>query len=392
MINVCLLQHGLGYGGATKSLILLQESIKDHCKIYTFSLPIKKHPEIKDLFVNSIFIKEVFISTIYSHSFSTSPISKIKNTNSHNLDDFIFELALLNVDILHINSTLFSHILKPIKTKLPNLKIVVHLRESLPFGPSHPVDRYIIENTLLYSDKILAITSNEANYFDGEKKLEILPNPHNFSETDKYLGKEKNDKITIGMIAGFLPYKGHMNFIEAANLVIEKLGVDNTKLEFVIIGYPKQDYSLMGFIKNIFFYRFKKKFDKRIRSTAINDYVKIIPYTFDIYEKLSNFDVYVRPDSFGQPWGRDIIEAMALGIPVIATGHSEFYIEDGITGHLVQPNNSLMLSNRIIDVITNPKKKNEMGKAGYIKIKHLCNINNYGKKIVTFYKEILGDL
>jgi glycosyltransferase involved in cell wall biosynthesis len=148
----------------------------------------------------------------------------------------------------------------------------------------------------------------------------------------------------------------------------------------------------MGFIKNIFFYRFKKKFDKRIRSTAINDYVKIIPYTFDIYEKLSNFDVYVRPDSFGQPWGRDIIEAMALGIPVIATGHSEFYIEDGITGHLVQPNNSLMLSNRIIDVITNPKKKNEMGKAGYIKIKHLCNINNYGKKIVTFYKEILGDL
>lgn len=391
MIKVCFLQHGLGYGGATKSLILLQEAIKTNCKICTFSLPIKKHPEIKELFVNSTFVKEVQLPTIYSHPVSTSSIKEIKEIDHNKIDGLINEIGKLDIDIFHINSTLFSHLLKPIKNAFPKLKIVVHLRESLPHGLNHPVDSYIIENTLKYSDKIISITNNEARFFNGSDKLVILPNPHCFLETDKYLTKiNEEDKIVIGMISNFLPYKGHLTFIDAAHNVVKELGLPNDKLQFKIIGYPRKQYNFKGYLKNMLSIGYKNKFDKKINDSVIKDYFKVIPFTFDIYDELSRFDIYIRPDYTGQPWGRDIIEAMALKKPIIATGQSEFYIENGITGYLVQSHDSKMLSDKIIQLISNPHKRYIMGEDSYSKIKRMCDMDNYGKRIISIYQNIMS--
>ena len=41
-LKIAFLQQGLGFGGATKSLFLLQQSIKDLYEMYTYTLPYKK--------------------------------------------------------------------------------------------------------------------------------------------------------------------------------------------------------------------------------------------------------------------------------------------------------------------------------------------------------------
>jgi glycosyltransferase involved in cell wall biosynthesis len=390
MIKVCFLHHGLGYGGATKSLILLQESIKNHCEIYTYSLPSHRHPEIKEFFVNSTFVKEIILPTIYSYSAATSKIREIKNIKIKKLDKLLYEIGQLDIDVLHINSTLFSHILKPLKESFPKLKIVVHLREALPFGFDHPVDSFIIENTLKYSDKIIAITNNEARFFVGSDKLVILPNPHFFLETEKYLSlPNDDDKIVVGMISNFLPYKGHLTFIDSADRVIKNLGLNNDKIQFKIIGYPKKQFDFKVYLKKILNIGYKHKFDKKINNPAVKDYFKVIPFTFDVYDELSQFDIYIRPDYTGQPWGRDIIEAMALKKPVIATGTSEFYVENEVTGYLVQPKNPVELGEKIIELISDPHRRLSMGVAGYTKIKSMCDLEEYGKKVVMIYRNLI---
>lgn len=98
---------------------------------------------------------------------------------------------------------------------------------------------------------------------------------------------------------------------------------------------------------------YKYAFDSKFKKYAFNN-VKIIPFTFEIYDYLSNIDIYVRPDLMGSPWGRDIIEAMALAKPIVATGFSEFYVENNKTGYLVPVNDveAMADKNYIFDIIS----------------------------------------
>jgi glycosyltransferase involved in cell wall biosynthesis len=104
------------------------------------------------------------------------------------------------------------------------------------------------------------------------------------------------------------------------------------------------------------------------------------------------FDIYVRPDNTAQPWGRDIIEAMALKKPVIATGTSEFYVENGVTGYLVPPKNPEKLAEKIFELINDPQKRLAMGEVGYTKIKSMCDLEEYGKKMIRIYDNLISDV
>ena len=119
--------------------------------------------------------------------------------------------------------------------------------------------------------------------------------------------------------------------------------------------------------------------------------LKIIKFTFDIYKEISTWDIYVRPDYTGHPWGRDIIEAMAMKKPIVATGSSEFFVENGKTGFLAPPRNPQIMAEKVIELIENEEIRRDFGERGYKKIKKMCDIDEYGKRIKEIYEELLSD-
>ncbi len=388
-MKVLYLQHGLGYGGATKSLLVMQKSLHDKIEIHTITKKNKRlNKFLKKEFIYSKDIKEVDIDGVYSYSEGISSYKDLIKAQRCNIDEIITYINQHTIDILHINSSVFCNILKQIKEKT-NCKIVVHFREILKHQGNHLIDQYIINQAETYADAIIGISANEVAYFNN--KTFIIPNPHDFSETDSYLKKKNLDKkeITIGMCSNFNPIKGHLIFLDAIKIVNEK-NLSHT-VRFKIIGYPIFKNKLVQFIKTyILGNNYLKTFHKKLNQLQIKN-LTIVPFNINVFEHLLNIDIYIRPDLSGNPWGRDIIEAMALKLPIIATGNSNVFITENKTGFLIEPGNANQLSEKIIELINNPILMKQMGENGYDQIKNQCDINIYSNNILNVYRKILAN-
>ena len=81
---------------------------------------------------------------------------------------------------------------------------------------------------------------------------------------------------------------------------------------------------------------------------------------------LAAVDVVVQPAALPEPFGGTVIEAMALGKPVIGTdtGGTAEQIEPGVTGELIPPGDVRSLADRIAHCMRDPAAARSMGEKG----------------------------
>jgi glycosyltransferase involved in cell wall biosynthesis len=86
-----------------------------------------------------------------------------------------------------------------------------------------------------------------------------------------------------------------------------------------------------------------------------------------LLDLLSISDVVVSPSTWPEPLSRVLLEAMSLSKPVVGTrvGGTSETIEDEVTGFLVEREDPKALGNRISDLLQDPIRAAEMGRAGY---------------------------
>jgi glycosyltransferase involved in cell wall biosynthesis len=94
--------------------------------------------------------------------------------------------------------------------------------------------------------------------------------------------------------------------------------------------------------------------------------VQFVAFRDDIPNILSAMDVFVLPSLFGEGLPLVILEAMAAAKPVIATpveGTKEAIVE-GDTGIYVPPGNHEAIAKALIELISNPNRRDAMGQRG----------------------------
>jgi glycosyltransferase involved in cell wall biosynthesis len=110
-------------------------------------------------------------------------------------------------------------------------------------------------------------------------------------------------------------------------------------------------------------------------------------------EELTNYyhasDVYVS-SSCHESFGKVLIEAMAAGLPVVATATtgSQEIIQDGVNGFLVPIGDAEALARKILYLLNNPAKAKEMGEAGRKMVREKFNQDKIIKKMINFWKEL----
>jgi len=73
------------------------------------------------------------------------------------------------------------------------------------------------------------------------------------------------------------------------------------------------------------------------------------------------------------PWGRDVIEALGAGRPVIATGVYDRFVESGVTGMLAPSYSADDLAAKIIELADDRALTRRLGAVGKQRIETLCN-------------------
>ncbi|TFG81586.1 MAG: glycosyltransferase, partial [Erysipelotrichales bacterium] len=98
---------------------------------------------------------------------------------------------------------------------------------------------------------------------------------------------------------------------------------------------------------------------------AIARNVRFLGWRSDVATVLSAFDVFAFP-SLNEGMGKAIVEAMAMGKPVIASdvGGIPDLVVHGENGLLVPPADSEALANAVLELYENPDKRKKMGEAG----------------------------
>ena len=160
---------------------------------------------------------------------------------------------------------------------------------------------------------------------------------------DSLIGK--GDYFLVLMAADMIERKGHIYLLRA----LELLQAHKQRLRVVLAGDGPLEADLKDFA----------------RAHGVAEMVRFIGYREDVAQLLSACDMYVLPSlSEGMP--RSIIEAMALGRPVLASNirGSRELIVDGVTGLLVPPKDEQSLAAAIAKLMDEPKLRARMGNAG----------------------------
>lgn len=103
---------------------------------------------------------------------------------------------------------------------------------------------------------------------------------------------------------------------------------------------------------------------------------------------LAACDVLAKPTRENNPWGRDTLEALALGRPVLTCGRYSTFVEDGITGVLQPEFDATALAEAIIRLDNDRNWVRRMGEAGQARVRALCDGRARASDLLAVWRSV----
>jgi len=203
------------------------------------------------------------------------------------------------------------------------------------------------------------------NGVDLEKFTDTLP----FGFREKY-GWSSN-MVLIGYVGQFTENKGIWDFVEAAESVLQYEG----NCRFLIIG------------RSTFGYQCEKDVARHLRMRSLQSHICLLGWIDEIERAYADLDILVVPSRHEDPAPNVSIEAMARGIPVVATqvgGNPEIVLDEQ-TGFLVERNQPKEIAARILRLMKEPELKQRMGIAGKVRVQKIFEV----RRNASLIEEIL---
>ncbi|KAA0231873.1 glycosyltransferase [candidate division KSB1 bacterium] len=123
--------------------------------------------------------------------------------------------------------------------------------------------------------------------------------------------------------------------------------------------------------------------------------IQFVPYQADpaiVARYYQAADIYIHA-ARAEVWGLTITEALACGIPVVATevGGIPEQINDNVSGFLIPPGDSKSMADRIIRLLTDKDLRQQMGKQAAEIARDRFDLNRQVDDYLAWYQEILDN-
>lgn len=290
-----------------------------------------------------------------------------------------------NFDIVHVNeiTQLFSLILG----KKISKKVVSHVRSIQ--RKSNSWRNYLIEKIVnRYVDILIPIDETVKSSVSSEVTTIVV---HNGITLNNIKLDKKNSKFTVGIVSNFQRYKGILEFIDAANICINRYKLD---INFVVYGasYNKNNLNIkdkllevLGFRENL-----EKKIENKIKKYNFGSNFELKGYVAN-HNSIYNFmDILVFPSHLNAV-GRPVFEASFYKVPSIVAIRNPLKdtIIDGVTGLVIKEKNKEDLAEKILYFYSNPLKIESMGMSAFNSAHENFNSQKNSMKIYDIYQRII---
>jgi glycosyltransferase involved in cell wall biosynthesis len=288
-----------------------------------------------------------------------------------------------NIDLVHTNTGL---LLSPGPAAwLAGIPNVWHIRDW--FQEFRAFWKYFAAYVYTFSDSILAVSTPIAKQFPDHYGVKVVHDGFEMEEfelPDPDAGVKfrmehgLGDELVVGCVGRIkLVRKGQEVLLRAAGLLKQR----GVRAKYLIVGAPFPGNE--SHLEQLHVIARKAELDADVIFTG---------ELSDPLPAYAAMDVFVLPSAQPEPFGGVIMEAMGMGLPVIATniGGSVEQVADGETGYLVPPGAPMELAEKLELLLRDASLRARFGHAGRKRIAERFTLQGMVGKIVRVYEECLA--
>lgn len=227
------------------------------------------------------------------------------------------------------------------------------------------------------ADAIIAISNAVKAWLVGHmrisaEKVRVVPYGIDLKPFEKSFPFTKaDDAFCVGTMGRLDPDKGHDVLIRAMSFIVDRY----PHIRLYIAGHDPSGYGA--------------QLRRLIAELGLEEHVRLPGFVQNVPRFMNGLDVFAlasRTEGFGQV----VIEAMAAGKPVIASGISPFteIIIDGVTGVLVPPEQPEAFAEAVERLLLSPDTRKEMGVHGRRRVEAHFSAERMTDAVIGVYREL----
>lgn len=190
---------------------------------------------------------------------------------------------------------------------------------------------------------------------------------------------DAQETFRVGIVGRLVPIKNFELFLHAARIVADK----HAHVRFHIVGQP-------GFLESdLEYFRDIKELIQRLNLAELISFHEPVE---DLSPVLARFDLLVS-SSHIETFGRTLVEAMAMGKPIVATavGGVPEVVADGEVGFLVPAGDANALAKKISLLVEDDDLRQTMGQKGRQRVLEHFDVRTITRRWEQTYESLLLD-
>ncbi len=191
--------------------------------------------------------------------------------------------------------------------------------------------------------------------------------------------KSKNAQPVISIVGRITPLKGHIYFLRAMAQVLRKM--PQAKVWVIGDAPPGKE-------------TYREELQVLVRRLGLSDCVEFLGTRQDVPQLLAKTDLLVMSSIVPEAFGRVILEAQAVGVPVVATsvGGVVEIIDHEKTGLLVLPKDSEAIAQACLRILTDKKFARQLVVQARQKLESKFTLRHMADSTIEVYQELLKSL
>jgi glycosyltransferase involved in cell wall biosynthesis len=253
-------------------------------------------------------------------------------------------------------------------------RFVITRHVLFPMSSLHRITRRRVARVIAVSQSVAANLASQGIFHKDQ--IVVVPNGIDLTRFHPRVEGQASRGFRVGILGELTANKGQIEFIRAAQIVASEI----KDAEFVIAG---RDNSAGG--------EYGRQVQQLIEATGLQKRIQVIESRIDVAEFLASLDVLVSA-SRSEAFGLAIVEAMAVGVPVVATatGGAREIVADNETGRLVEIGDINALAQAISQLLNDPDERRRISENARQIVAERFSVERMLSDTEAIYREVLS--